>query len=478
MSTLVSLKPKLGWVSSELFDDRMDSSFYLSQIELGLDKIFNKKDIKLLTLEDITRRIVDGPFGSAVLANDYVSEGIPFLRVQNVTDYGLNLDDVIFISKECNKRIARSQAVKGNIVFTKTGWLGNTCVLTSEYDVYNIRGDLAVLECKDDVDPYYISTYLNSSFGKKVTSSFGSGSTRPRILLSNIRKIPVPIPSEKIQSYIGNKVRKAEELREEAKRLKEEAEKLLTQFLKLDSLEQKINKVLHLKANYVLPHDMNDRLDSEHYKKKFTILYEHLKELEQSKVKVLSLKKIIEEGSYGILPDSQDYGKGELIFIRSTDLNDYMIDLDSCETVPDKYLTPKATVSPGDILLEIKGAIAGGAIVPDIKTNAIVNGSIFRFRVKNDFNNFYILSVLQSIIGSLQKEQHGANSVISYLSLDVINNLKIPVIDIEKQNEIGDKLKKFVENNMKAKNLIKSAKQDVEDLIEGKFDESKISVGV
>lgn len=478
MSTLVSLKPKLGWVSSELFDDRMDSSFYLSQIELGLDKIFNKKDIKLLTLEDITRRIVDGPFGSAVLANDYVSEGIPFLRVQNVTDYGLNLDDVIFISKECNKRIARSQAVKGNIVFTKTGWLGNTCVLTSEYDVYNIRGDLAVLECKDDVDPYYISTYLNSSFGKKVTSSFGSGSTRPRILLSNIRKIPVPIPSEKIQSYIGNKVRKAEELRKEAKRLKEEAEKLLTQFLKLDLLEQKINKVLHLKGHYVLPHDMNDRLDAEHYKKKFTILYEHLKELEQSKVKVLSLKKIIEEGSYGILPDSQDYGKGELIFIRSTDLNDYMIDLDSCEKVPDKYLTPKAKVSPGDILLEIKGAIAGGAIVPAIKTNAIVNGSIFRFRVKSDFNNFYILSVLQSLIGSLQKEQHGANSVISYLSLDVINNLKIPVIDIEKQNEIGDKLEKFVENNMRAKNLIKSAKQDVEDLIEGKFDESKVSEGV
>ncbi|KZE95414.1 hypothetical protein AVP43_02354 [Geobacillus stearothermophilus] len=474
-------KPIIQWVDSVALEANLDNNYYLPKYLETREHLWNSGlEIKTLSTLVNNEGFVTG--STPDYKEKEIKDGAVLLKTVNIERNELNTSKLFYISKENHGKLKKSQLNKGDLVITVIGAtdevIGRAIVYDGRFKNANITQSLAKFRVREQFDEYFVSTFLNSKYGHNLILQMSSSSTRRYVNNTELGQILVPIPSNEIQKYIGNKVRKAEELREEAKRLKEEAEKLLTQFLKLDSLEQKINKVLHLKANYVLPHDMNDRLDSEHYKKKFTILYEHLKELEQSKVKVLSLKKIIEEGSYGILPDSQDYGKGELIFIRSTDLNGYMIDLDSCETVPDKYLTPKATVSPGDILLEIKGAIAGGAIVPDIKTNAIVNGSIFRFRVKNDFNNFYILSVLQSIIGSLQKEQHGANSVISYLSLDVINNLKIPVIDIEKQNEIGDKLKKFVENNMKAKNLIKSAKQDVEDLIEGKFDESKISEGV
>lgn len=473
---IVSEQPSILWVNQTILEERIQPYYYKASDIKEINKILNFHNVK--KIEELTMLITDGTHQTP----EYVIKGtgIKFLTSKNITEFDINFETDNEISMEQHSKLKKTIPVMGDLLMTKIGSrIGVTKTFPRNAPECNIFVSLALLRVKQEIIyPYYLEAFLNSKFGSIQSYRLSKGITQLDFHLGDIKKLLVPVPSKKIQEYIGNKVRKAEELREESKRLKEEAEKLLTQFLKLDSLEQKINKVLHLKANYVLPHDMNDRLDAEHYKKKFTILYEHLKELEQSKVKVLSLKKIIEEGSYGILPDSQDYGKGELIFIRSTDLNDYMIDLDSCEKVPDKYLTPKAKVSPGDILLEIKGAIAGGAIVPAIKTNAIVNGSIFRFRVKSDFNNFYILSVLQSLIGSLQKEQNGANSVISYLSLDVINNLKIPVIDIEKQNEIGDKLKKFVENNMRAKNLIKSAIQDVEDLIEGKFDESKISEGV
>lgn len=467
---------KVGWVTNDLLTDRFDCEFYDYETVNIVSKLRKLPHRKLKDF--VVNKKSEPPIHSSMYSTK--ERGVPIIRFANFTDFEYDIsNNVIYLDKVYLDQPSIKEFIlkPETLVYGLVGDVGHAFIPGKNVPLSVTYRRVAQLDL-EGIDVYFLCTFINTKYGKKQFDRFTTGVNQRQLRLEDSIEIIVPYPSKEIQTYIGNKVRKAEELREEAKRLKEEAEKLLTQFLKLDSLEQKINKVLHLKANYVLPHDMNDRLDSEHYKKKFTILYEHLKELEQSKVKVLSLKKIIEEGSYGILPDSQDYGKGELIFIRSTDLNGYMIDLDSCETVPDKYLTPKATVSPGDILLEIKGAIAGGAIVPDIKTNAIVNGSIFRFRVKNDFNNFYILSVLQSIIGSLQKEQHGANSVISYLSLDVINNLKIPVIDIEKQNEIGDKLKKFVENNMKAKNLIKSAKQDVEDLIEGKFDESKISEGV
>lgn len=475
---IISEAPSIVW-SSELTTSRLDATYYSAKF------IYNENKLSKVKTKRLKELLLKGNYGILPDSEDYLENnnngnGIYLIRGTDLRDNFIEINSLVTVP--ASYLTEKAKVENEDVLLLIKG-----VTLDKEWSVSIVNGldkpaifNGSIFRCKfnNEVDPYFMTIYMSTDYFLKQKSRAISNTGIYYNDLDMIHSFKVICPAPKIQSYIGNKVRKAEELREEAKLLKEEAEKSLNQFLKLDSLEQKINNVLHIKANYVLPNDMNDRLDSEHYKKKFTILYEHLKELERSKVKVLSLKKIIDEGSYGILPDSQDYGKGELIFIRSTDLNDYMIDLDSCEKVPDKYLTPKATVSPGDILLEIKGAIAGGAIVPDIKTNAIVNGSIFRFRVKNDFNNFYILSVLQSIIGSLQKEQHGANSVISYLSLDVINNLKIPVIDIEKQNEIGDKLKKFVENNMKAKNLIKSAKQDIEDLIEGKFDESKISEGV
>ncbi len=45
---------------------------------------------------------------------------------------------------------------------------------------------------------------------------------------------------------------------------------------------------------------------------------------------------------------------------------------------------------------------------------------------------------------------------------------------MEKQQIIGGKYKAYVEQMNKSKQLIQEAKQDVEDLIEGNFDMSKV----
>jgi hypothetical protein len=37
------------------------------------------------TLKEVSKKIVDGPFGSSVKAEDYVENGIPFLRVADIT---------------------------------------------------------------------------------------------------------------------------------------------------------------------------------------------------------------------------------------------------------------------------------------------------------------------------------------------------------------------------------------------------------
>src|SRR5699024_3262252 len=131
-----------------------------------------------------------------------------------------------------------------------------------------------------------------------------------------------------------------------AKKFKENSESIVSKKLDLEALENKItSNSVSQKWNYTTINEITDRLDSEHYKKKFSVLDEHFKELTSYGIRVIELNEIIEKGSYGILPSSSDYGKGELTFIRSTDLNQYMIDFDSCEKVPMEYYVKKAQVS-------------------------------------------------------------------------------------------------------------------------------------
>ncbi len=91
----------------------------------------------------------------------------------------------------------------------------------------------------------------------------------------------------------------------------------------------------------------------------------------------------------------------------------------------------------------------------------------------------YLALLYESKIMQLQIEQ-----TISYASVrpnttkPAIESLKIPIIEMSKQKEIADRILNYIKHIYESKHLIIEAKQDVEDLIEGKFDESKISEGV
>ena len=119
--------------------------------------------------------------------------------------------------------------------------------------------------------------------------------------------------------------------------------------------------------------------------------------------------------------------------------------------------------------MEIKGKMKEATVIPDNLNEAIVNGSIYKFKVKDNINPYYSSAFLMSPMCELQKEQNGANSIINYLSKDIIKSIIIPLPSKKIQDNIGNKIKRYQEKIYRSRYLIKEAKQDVEDLIEGKF---------
>lgn len=455
-----------NWVDSILLNDRIDAKNYkVEYLELQ-NKIISQT---YFTLRDIIEDINNG----FEVNRNYSDTGINYITVKDLKEFEIDYSGVKKINLHFSDVPAKGRLKEGDIIISRSGSIGIAKTITNNDVDSIISYDIMKLRVNNKIDRDYLTTYLNSNIGRKLIEQLSYGAVLKKIGQEEFLNLLISIPSPEIQKYIGDKVRKAEELREEAKRMRKEADEILKVELGFNILQVKLS-VYKEKFSWIKTKELDDRMDGEFYKTDFILNNEHIDILKNNGVQVLRLKDIIDKGSYGILPSSDDYGKGEVVLLRSTNLKEFLIDASDVIKVPECYYKEKVQVNEGDILLEIKGQCYSGAIATELKNKTIVNGSIYKFSVKKGFNNYYILAYLLSKSGQLQKQQNLANSIISYLSIDCINNLNVPVISMEKQQIIGGKYKAYVEQMNKSKQLIQEAKQDVEDLIEGNFDMSKV----
>lgn len=73
---------------------------------------------------------VGGPFGSNLTTRDYVDEGVPVIRGNNLpTDASFHDDDFVFVSEKKADDLRSNTAFPGNLVFTQRGTLGQVGVI-------------------------------------------------------------------------------------------------------------------------------------------------------------------------------------------------------------------------------------------------------------------------------------------------------------------------------------------------------------
>lgn len=195
-----------SWSRLEL---RHDTDYYLPRHYQLLEHLQRSKHPKK-RLYEISRHIVDGPFGSAIKAEDYVEVGVPFIRVADVThgDGTIQTDEMIFISKEAHQSIKRSTAYPGDVVIAKTGaTMGAASVVPDDIVEANIRGDLALVgKLGSRLDADYLSTFINTDIGYKLFWRLNSGSTRGRVVISNLKKLPVVWPTPDVRALVVGKI--------------------------------------------------------------------------------------------------------------------------------------------------------------------------------------------------------------------------------------------------------------------------------
>lgn len=473
---IVSKNPEILYIKSEALKDRLDSTFYVEFYQSGLNDIENN-NIKIKSLKDATSNIVDGPFGSAILSDDYANEGVPFLRVKNVKDCMINYSDLVFITEQANQKIKRSECRPGDVVFTKTGWLGLSSVVPNDYSKYNIRGDLARIKINhNELDSHYLVAYLNSKIGQKVVYSYRTGSTRARIILSNLRKVPVPIPSIEVQKYIGNKIREAESLREEAIEFKKKSVINLNEFIS-EFMVEPVDKINNLNGEqgyevinenpssvWINTKNLDDRIDPKYYH--YNYLKIELRNFEKQNYLIQCLN-YFETGLNSFKSGNISVKRLKTKNIQNESIRqDELLDVEINKKNNDKIL------KKGDVVLTTYGTGSLGKVAYIYKdTNWVPDYTIAIMRTKENIDPAYLMTFLSSEYGQVQiMRRVNGTTGITFVLKSQLETLKIPIPPYKVQKQIGDKLRKFYKKLDASKKLVQEAKQDVEDLIEGKLD--------
>ncbi|MFX1365332.1 MAG: N-6 DNA methylase [Promethearchaeota archaeon] len=186
-------------------------------------------------------------------------------------------------------------------------------------------------------------------------------------------------------------------------------------------------------------------------------------------IKDLIKKKIIYSNKGGYLPRGDEigsklYGLGDIPFIRTSELNNWEINLYSykktSEEVYQQY-KDKQNIEIGDILLVKDGGpnlIGKTAYITELDTKIIIQSHIFQIKtIKNDENidpylllYLFNLDVVQKQIQAITFVQ-GTIATIGNRIMEVV--LPIPV-DINKRKDISSTIKKIIEQKTEIRKKI------------------------
>lgn len=154
-------------------------------------------------LGEICSLITDGTHSTP----NYVSHGVPFLSVKDVSNGFIDFNDSKFITQqEHEELIKRCKPEYGDVLLTKVGTTGIAKVIDTKRE-FSIFVSLALLKIiNNTLNPYYIEYMLNSPLGKKQSEENTQGIGNKNLVIKCIKNFIVPLPPLNEQKRIVEKV--------------------------------------------------------------------------------------------------------------------------------------------------------------------------------------------------------------------------------------------------------------------------------
>ncbi len=150
-----------------------------------------------------------GPFGKALMADEYVDSGVPVLRGVNVNNGRFHDDDFVFIDEETADRLSKFESFPGDVLLCHKGTLGQIGLMPNnrKYSRYIMGNSMLRVRCNTEVLlPQYLYYWLSSADGQHYLFSRVSQVGVPQIQtpLATLRQAELPIPPINEQRCIAH----------------------------------------------------------------------------------------------------------------------------------------------------------------------------------------------------------------------------------------------------------------------------------
>ncbi|ACT47138.1 restriction endonuclease subunit S [Methylotenera mobilis] len=132
----------------------------------------------------------------------YSDLGLPMVRVTDIKKGKLNLTNTLKVSKEVFDKFSKNHTPKkGDILFSRVGSYGNTCIVDDETEFCLGQNTAFIVPNENSLFLYY---FLNSPNGINEIESSVAGSTQPTVSLKSIKNFEIPQPPHREQKAIAS----------------------------------------------------------------------------------------------------------------------------------------------------------------------------------------------------------------------------------------------------------------------------------
>ncbi len=466
-----ALNPKRVFIlqKSEL-EKRFDPFFYVPELLELEKKVLAKKPKKL---RDYVVSVSSGATPKTTESELYYAEkenGIPFLRVQNLSPTGvLEFDDCKYINKEThNGMLKRSQVLAGDLLIKITG-VGRMAIasVAPEGFIGNINQHVCVIKTGSKEISETLAAFLNSDIGEKLASRRSAGGTRPALDYPALLSIPI-IEDKRILKITAKVIEQKQKNEAEAEKLLSSIDDYLMKELGIKLPEPPENTLKNRMFISTIKTVTNKRFDPKYYSLKYTNLQ---LALEKSKYKFQKIKTFLSSLSMGISTPEYKSESTDVPFILGKNLKKGFLDLDNLEYISEEInkANKSSILKENDILFSVRGVYIGKvAVVPREIEGANIINNIVKFSLKG-INPHFVVGYLNSSIGQefIYREVWGGAQ--PGFTNEQIKAFPIPIPPFDKQKEIAkhitDIRNKAQQLKDQTKELLKKASEEIEEIL-------------
>lgn len=392
------------------------------------------------------------------LGEDFSDEWIPYIRAEDIKNWFVDYENSPKISEELHKKLINYQTKKDDNLIT--------IVWNSVWDVWIVKFDLDKCNLTENackiinlnlINPDSFFAFMLSSYWQNQIHREKVWTAQPKLALERIRRFRIPKFTDNIQQEISEIVETAYDKKQKSKQLYQEAEDLL-----LTELWIKNHTVSHTLTFSTTKKAVDEawRYDADYFQPKYDELIEKIENYKWGWDYVENCIKVQDKN---FIPEEWKLYK--YIALANVSAQWFISDCEEnyWENLPTRA---RRILHKWDVIVSsIEWSLSSCAVIED-EFDWWLCSNWFYVLKSDSFNSECLLVLFKSKIIQTLLKKWCSWTILTAISKDELNKIKLPLINSQLQKEISDKIKDSFKLRNESKELLEQAKKMVEEEIE------------